>query len=102
MQTWRDVISLPAPGTTTPAMSAGPLTHAQVTAELDSIGCRFAPVTLCQPPGQTAMRVESTGVTFTFRAERGSGLLLDGVGHWITTHACSQPGSDTPDDGFGA
>lgn len=76
--------------------------YAQVTAELDSIGCRFSPVTLHQPSGQLALQVESTGVTFTFRTEGDSEPLLDCVGHWIAAHECTPPAVDSPDDDFGA
>lgn len=102
VQTWRDVIELPGPGTTTLATSAGPVTHTQVTAELDAAGCRLSPVTLHQPPGQLTLQVETTGVTFTFRAETGSEPLLDSAGHWISSHECAPPATDAPDDGFGA
>lgn len=102
VQTWRDTIDLPVPGTTSPATSAGPLTYAQVTAELDAIGCRFDEVTLHQPPGQLSLRAEPTGTTFVFRTEAGSEPLLDSVGHWISTHTCTPPEADAPDDGFGA
>ncbi|MFG1812024.1 hypothetical protein [Streptomyces sp. NPDC049040] len=101
VQTWRDTIELPVAGTTSLATSAGPLTHAQVTAELNAIGCRFTPVALHQPPRQLALQVESTGTTFTFRTETGSEPLLDHAGHWITTHECTRPAADGPDDGFG-
>lgn len=102
VQTWRGAIELPLPGTGEVATFAGPLTHTQVTAELDLTGCRFSPVTLHQPPGQSALRVESTGVTFTFRTEAGSEPLLESAGHWISTHGCTPPATDAPDDGFGA
>ncbi|MEU2358979.1 hypothetical protein ABZ599_39585 [Streptomyces misionensis] len=102
VQTWRDAIELPVPETKSLATSAGPLTYAQVTAELDSIGCRFDPVTLHQPPGQLALQVESTGTTFTFRTEAGDDTLLDSAVHWISTHECTPPEAHAPDDGFGA
>ncbi|MFI0943291.1 hypothetical protein [Streptomyces sp. NPDC021020] len=102
VQTWRETIELPVPGRRSLATSAGPLTHARVTAELSSIGCRFSPVTLHQPPGQFALQAESTGTTFTFRTNDDSESLLDSVGHWITAHECTPPESDAPDDGFGA
>jgi hypothetical protein len=102
VQTWRDTIELPVPEKMSLATFAGPLTHAQVTAELHAIGCRFNPVTLHQPPGQLTFQVESTGTTFTFRTEAGSEPLLDSAGHWISTHECTPPGADVPDDGFGA
>ncbi|MET8968763.1 hypothetical protein [Streptomyces hydrogenans] len=101
VQTWRDTIELPVPGTGTLTAFAGPLTHAQVTAELNTMGCRFSPVTVHQPPGQLALQVEATGVTFTF-AEAGSRPLLDSASHWISTHECTPPATDAPDDGFGA
>ncbi|WP_031519795.1 hypothetical protein [Streptomyces sp. NRRL F-5123] len=101
VQTWRNTIELPVPGSKSLAVSAGPLTHAQVTAELNSIGCRFSPVTLHQPPRQLALQVESTGATFTFRTESGSEALLDSVGHWITAHECTPLEASAPDDGFG-
>ncbi|MFE4416391.1 hypothetical protein [Streptomyces sp. NPDC056821] len=102
VQTWRDAIELPVPGTTTLATFAGPLTHTQVTAELNAVGCRLSPVTLHQPPGQLALQVETTGVTFTFRAEADSEPLLESAGHWISSHECTPPATDAPDDGFGA
>jgi hypothetical protein len=102
VQTWRDAIELPVPGTTTLATFAGHLTHHQVTAELDAFGCRLSPVTLHQPPGQLALRVEATGVTFAFWTEDDSASLLKGAGHWITSHECTHPATDAPDDGFGA
>ncbi|MFI0724622.1 hypothetical protein [Streptomyces sp. NPDC021224] len=102
VQTWRDTIELPTSGTKSFATYAGPLTHAQVTAELNAIGCRFNPVTLHQPPGQLALQAESTGTTFTFRTEADSEPLLDSAGHWISTHECTPPEADDPDDGFGA
>lgn len=56
---------------------------------------------LTQPPGQLALQVESTGVSFTFRTEDDSEPLLDNVSHWITDHECTPPEPDIPDDGFG-
>ncbi|MEV6162505.1 hypothetical protein AB0L71_11385 [Streptomyces sp. NPDC052052] len=104
VQTWRDAISLPVPGTTTLATFAGTLTHTQVTAELIAGGCHPSPVTLHRPPGQLALRVETTDVTFTFQAEAESMPLLAKVGHWINSdgHECTPPATDAPDDGFGA
>ncbi|MFF7341957.1 hypothetical protein ACFZAT_32195 [Streptomyces sp. NPDC008163] len=102
MQTWRDTIELPAPGTKSLATFSEPITHAQVTAALDTIGCCFNPVTIQQPPGQLALQVESTGTTFTFRTRADSEPLLDSAGHWIGTHECAPPEADAPDDGFGA
>ncbi|MFE3517558.1 hypothetical protein [Streptomyces sp. NPDC059166] len=89
VQTWRDAIELPVPGTTTLATFAGPLTHTHVTAELNSAGCRLRPVTLHQPPGQLALQAETTGVTFTFRAEADAEPLLASAGHWISSHECT-------------
>lgn len=102
VQTWRDSIELPAPGTTALATSAGPLTRTQVTTELNAIGCRLNRVVLHQPPGQLALRTEATGVTFTFRTEAGSEPLLESAGHWISSHECTPSTTDAPDDGFGA
>ncbi|MDX3231903.1 hypothetical protein [Streptomyces sp. ME19-01-6] len=102
VQTWRDAIELPVPGTTTLATFAGPPTHTQVTAQLNAVGCRLSPVTLHQPPGQLALQVETTGVTFTFRAEADSEPLLESAGHWISSHECTPPATDAPNDGFGA
>jgi hypothetical protein len=102
VQTWRDAIELPVPETKSLVTFAGHLTYAQVTEELDSIGCRFDPVALHQPSGQLALQAESTGTTFTFRTEAGSDALLDSAGHWISTHECTPPEADAPDDGFGA
>ncbi|MFE5886063.1 hypothetical protein [Streptomyces hydrogenans] len=90
VQTWRDVLELPV-GETPPAVFAGSPTHAEVTAGLSATGCRFGPVTEHQPPGQSALRVDSTGVTFTFRTASGSEPLLDSAGHWIATHDCAPP-----------
>ncbi|MGW6740097.1 hypothetical protein ACWGDX_04975 [Streptomyces sp. NPDC055025] len=90
------------PGTGTLATFAGPLTHTRVMAELSAIDCPFTSLTLPQPPGQLAVQVDSTGVTFVFRAEAGSEPLLDSAGHWISTHDCTPPEADAPDDGFGA
>ncbi|MEU2898752.1 hypothetical protein ACWC4E_14425 [Streptomyces sp. NPDC001273] len=59
-------------------------------------------MTLHQPPGQLALQVEKTGVTFTFRAEADSEPLLESAGHWIGSHECTPPATDAPDDGFGA
>ncbi|MEU1371953.1 hypothetical protein ABZ454_38580 [Streptomyces sp. NPDC005803] len=101
VQTWRDAIELPVPGTGTLAAYTGPLTHARVTEELRVIGCPFTPVTLHQPPGQIALRIDSTGVTFTFRAEADSEPLLDNAGHWISAHECTPPEAGASDDGFG-
>ncbi|MFE4174069.1 hypothetical protein ACFRR7_18810 [Streptomyces sp. NPDC056909] len=102
VQTWRDAIELPVPGTGRLVTFAGPLTHTRVMAELSAIDCPFTSLTLHQPPGQLALQVDSTGVTFTFRAEAGSEPLLDSAGHWISTHECTPPEADAPDDGFGA
>ncbi|MEU3660357.1 hypothetical protein AB0E77_11430 [Streptomyces sp. NPDC032940] len=102
VQTWRDTIELPVPETSALATFAGPVTHADVTAELRAVGCRLRPGTLHQPPGQLALQVERTGVTFTFRAEAGSEPLLDSAGHWTSAHQCTPPATDAPDDAFGA
>ncbi|MCL7382115.1 hypothetical protein [Streptomyces sp. 35G-GA-8] len=102
VQTWRDVIELPVPGTGTLATFTGPLTYTRVTAELSAIGCPFTSLTLPQPPGQLTVQVDSTGVTFAFRADAGSEPLLDSAGHWISTHECAPPEAGAPDDGFGA
>ncbi|MEV7789225.1 hypothetical protein AB0O72_28165 [Streptomyces sp. NPDC088106] len=102
LQTWRDAIELPVSGTTTLATFVGPLPHTHVTAELSAVGCRLSPVTLHQPPGQLALQVEKTGVTFTFRAEADSEPLLESAGHWIGSHKCTPSATDAPDDGFGA
>ncbi|MEV7679941.1 hypothetical protein AB0O64_15485 [Streptomyces sp. NPDC088341] len=51
MQTWRDTIELPVPGT---------------------------------------------------GAKAGSEPLLDSADHWISTHECTPPEAEVPDDGFGA
>ncbi|GJF33835.1 hypothetical protein KNE206_65350 [Kitasatospora sp. NE20-6] len=101
VQTWRDTVDLPGPGTRTSVTSPGPFMHTQVTAELGAAGCRFSPVTFHQPPGQLALQVESTGVTFTFRTGAGPEPLLDSAAHWIGTHECVPPETDAPDDGFG-
>ncbi|WP_329030482.1 hypothetical protein [Streptomyces sp. NBC_01423] len=102
VQTWRETVELPVLGTEKRATFTGPLTHSQITAELSTMGCRFNPVTLHQPPGQTALQVEATGVTFTFRTEAGSEPLLTNAGHWSTTHTCPPHPTHAPDDGFGA
>ncbi|MFE7619561.1 hypothetical protein [Streptomyces sp. NPDC057496] len=102
VQTWRDAIELPVPGTAILATFAGPLTHTQVAAELGAAGCRPGPVTLHQPPGQLALQVETTGDTFTFRAEADAEPLLESAGHWISGHECTPRATGAPDDGFGA
>lgn len=102
VQAWRETVELPVFGTEKRATFTGPLTHSQITAELSTMGCRFNPVTLHQPPGQTALQVEATGVTFTFRTEAGSEPLLTTAGHWSNTHTCPPHPTHAPDDGFGA
>ncbi|MGW2591709.1 hypothetical protein ACWCXC_15800 [Streptomyces sp. NPDC001515] len=102
VQTWRDAVELPVPGTERLAAFAGPLTHSQITAELNTMGCRFNPLTLHQPPGQMALQVEATGVTFTFRTEAGAEPLLDSASHWSNPHECALQPTHAPDDGFGA
>ncbi|WP_432103226.1 hypothetical protein [Streptomyces sp. bgisy091] len=98
VQTWRDVIELPVPGTRGLAVSAGLLTGADVMAGLGEAGCRLMPVTAGQPPGQSALRAEPTGVTFTFRSQDGSEPLLVNVGHWTVGHECVPPLSGSTSD----
>lgn len=101
VQTWRDVIELPVPGTTALATLAGSVTRAQVTAELGGVGCRLSPVTLGQPPGQIALRAGASGVVFTFRAEADCEPLLENAGHWASGHVCTPPAAGAANDGFG-
>ncbi|WP_189776253.1 hypothetical protein OG288_14360 [Streptomyces tauricus] len=101
VQTWRDTIGLPHPRSGAINSHPAHLTHRQTTSALEAAGCRWQPVTLGQPSGQTALRTEPTGVTFTFRTEGTPEPLLESAGIWTGTHRCVPPAPDAPDDGFG-
>lgn len=102
IQTWHETVSLPHPQSGTIVSHRGHLTHPQITSALDATGCRWQPITLNQPPGQTALQTEPTGATFTFRNAGTPEPLLEKAGLWTSTHNCMPPASDAPDDGFGA
>ncbi|OIJ94875.1 hypothetical protein [Streptomyces colonosanans] len=101
IQTWRDRIELPQPGSKDAVSHPGDLTLAAVTAGLDAIGCPTQPVTHHQPPGQLTLRAEPFGATFTFQAHAVPELLLARVSSWTAVHDCTSPAEDVPDDGFG-
>jgi len=101
VQTWRDAIELPAPGSKTTISHPGHLTLTEITAGLDAIGCHAWPRTRDKPPGRLTLRAEPSGITFTFRTDDGPEPLLEIVSSWIATHECTPPADDVPDDDFG-
>ncbi|MFI8086662.1 hypothetical protein ACIF6L_38500 [Kitasatospora sp. NPDC086009] len=101
LQTWRDTIDVPAPGSAIPASHPGRITIAQVSSALAAINCALEPV-IKQPPGQMALQALSAGVTFTFTNSSGTEALLKAASVWTSSHECVAPANDAPDDGFGA
>lgn len=101
VQAWRDLVELPDARTNTIAPFPGRMTYRQITTALDEAGCRWQP-DLQQPPGQTCLRTEPRGVSFTFRTDGGAEPLLEVVGVWISAHDCPPVPLEHQDDGFGA
>ena len=102
VQTWQDSIDLPHSESKKIVSHPGHLTHRQVTSALEAIGCHWQPAARQQPPGQIALQAEPTGATLTFRTADIPEPLLENAGIWTSTHRCTPPDLNAPDDGFGA
>lgn len=98
VQAHRNPVELPNPTTNTLTAYPSRLTWKTITDSLTTAGCRWhtRPDDL---PDRIELHTEPAGVSFTFRT--GHEPLLEQAGHTITTHDCTPPPHDLPDDGLG-
>ncbi|WP_171165919.1 hypothetical protein [Streptomyces sp. I05A-00742] len=88
LQTWRDVIDLPA-GLVGREKFPGQPQYADVTAALDRAGCAWQPYPPLTFDNQCAVRATSSGVVFVFEILDGEGPILNVVGPPPHRHECS-------------
>ncbi|MFI6895039.1 hypothetical protein ACIBM4_13070 [Streptomyces sp. NPDC050256] len=91
VQTWRDVVELPASvagGTDT--FPSG-LRYADVVSALDRAGCSWEPCPSLTFGDQSTLVVMPTGASFTFEIPEGEAPVLHGMGLSGDGHVCSVP-----------
>ncbi|MEU8466077.1 hypothetical protein [Streptomyces sp. NPDC029003] len=87
LQTWRDVIGLPA-GLVGRERFPGQPEYADVIASLDRVGCAWQPHTPLTFGNQRAIEATSSGVTFVFEIPDGEQPILNVAGPRPHQHAC--------------
>ncbi|MEW1914473.1 hypothetical protein AB0442_39845 [Kitasatospora sp. NPDC085895] len=87
LQTWRDVVELPA-GLVTEQTFPGHPKYADVIAALDHAGCAWQPYTPLTFDNQCAIQATSSGVVFVFEIHEGEDPILNIAGPQPHQHDC--------------
>lgn len=93
LQTWRDVIELPAGPADRQTLPGHPR-YADLIAALDRAGCAWRPYTPLTFGNQCAIEATSSGVVFVFEIPEGEDPILNVAGPQPHHHDC--PGATEP------
>lgn len=104
VQTWRDVVELPASVAGGTGVFPAGLTYADVVSGLDAAGCAWEPYDALTFGGQCSLTATGSGANFVFEIPEGGEPVLNVMGLPDDGHACvgRSTGSATADVSAGA